>query len=171
MDTGAPQLLPSYAEWLDRVTATFEAVSYTCRVRLGDAVAAEAVALRVAAGLVSRPAVFRHWGLPYSGRIAKLAEDGIAQARAGRPAARGSWEVFRRALTQVPPEHQTTFVLTCVEGYSDEVLATTWGCDAEAAGARRATTIAYMKGLAAGHGAEPPDPSPTGTGATAAPLV
>ena len=147
-----PGLTPGYAEWLDRVTATYQAVSYTCRVRLGARVAAEAVALRVATGLVSRPAVFRHWGLPYSGRIAKLAEDGIADATQGRLVPRGSWTGFRRALTLVSDEHQRTLVLTCVEGHTDDQLADTWGCDAATAGARRARTIAHMRELAVGHG-------------------
>jgi len=150
-DPGAT-LLPDYAEWLDRVIATVEAVSYTCRVRLGGgpeaAVAAEAVALRVATGLVARPAVFRHWGLPYSGRIAKLAEAGIADARAGRAVGAGSWPVFRAALAAVPAEHQVCLVATCVEGLADEALAEVWGCDAAAAGARRAETLAHMKELA-----------------------
>ncbi len=147
-----PALLPDYAEWLERVTATVQAVSYTCRVRLGGgpdaAVAAEAVALRVATGLVARPAVFRHWGLPYSGRIAKLAEAGIADAVAGSAVGAGSWRVFRAALVAVPPEHQATLVATCVEGLGDDELAATWGCDAVTAGARRAATLAHMKELA-----------------------
>ena len=154
--TGPDGLTPEYAAWLDRVTATFEAVSYTCRVRLGDRVAGEAVALRVATGLVGRPAVFRHWGLPYSGRIAKLAEAGIADARAGRLVPRGSWSTFRHALTEVPADHQETLVLTCVEGLGDEELAQAWGCGAEAARARRAATIEHLQELAAGHG----DPGP-----------
>jgi len=146
------ELTPEYAEWLDRLTATVEAVSYTCRVRLGNRAAGEAVALTVAAGLVSRPAVFRHWGLPYSGRIAKLAEGGIADVLAGRLTCRGTWAQVRHALTELSPEHQVTLVLTCVEGHSDARLAEEWACDAEAAGARRARTLAYLKELAADHG-------------------
>ncbi len=160
--TPEPELAPEYVEWLDRVTATFEAVFYTCRVRLGDRVAAEAVALRVATGLVSRPAVFRHWGLPYSGRIAKLAEDGIADALGGRMVPRGSWTAFRQALTLVSAEHQTTFVLTCVQGHTDDQLAEAWGCDVETAGARRARTLALMRELATGHG-DTGSPAPTAT--------
>lgn len=153
MDLGEqPDLLPDYAEWLARVTATFEAVFYTLRIRLGDAVAAEAVALRVALGLVSRPLVFRHWGLPYSGRIAKLAEDGIVEVREGRLIERGSWPLFRSALAGVPVDHQATLVLTCVEGWSDAELAREWGCDAEAAGARRARTLTLLKDLVENHG-------------------
>lgn len=158
----APGLTPEYAEWLDRVTATFDAVSYTCRVRLKNRAAAEAVALRVATGLVARPAVFRHWGLPYSGRIAKLAEDGIADALGGRLTPRGSWEGLRRALTLVPVEHQATLVLTCVEGLADEQLAEAWGCDAPTAGARRAGTLAHMRELAVGHGDTGPGPAVEG---------
>jgi DNA-directed RNA polymerase specialized sigma24 family protein len=92
--------------------------------------------------------VFRHWGLPYSGRIAKLAEAGIADARAGRAVGGGSWPVFRAALAAVPAEHQVCLVATCVEGLGDDALAEVWGCDTAAAGARRAETLAHMKELA-----------------------
>ncbi|GAA4837466.1 hypothetical protein GCM10023201_28160 [Actinomycetospora corticicola] len=153
MDVGeGPDLLPDYAAWLDRVTATFEAVSYTLRIRLGDAGAAEAIALRVARGLVSRPLVFRHWGLPYSGRIAKLAEDGIVDVREGRLVRHGSWPGFRSALVGVPVDHQATLVLTCVEGRTDAELAERWGCDAEAAGVRRARTLEFLQDLVEDHG-------------------
>ena len=145
-------LVPEYAEWLDRVTATYQAVSYTCRIRLGDAVAGEAVAMRVATGLVARPAVFRHWGLPFSGRIAKLAQDAIADARAGRVMTVGPWAPFRRALAAVPPEAQTMFVLTCVDGLGDDQLAERCGCDRATAEQRRAGVLDHMRALAAGHG-------------------
>jgi hypothetical protein len=152
-DTDATaSLLPDYAAWLERVVATVEAVSYTCRVRLGGgpdaAVAGEAIALRVATGLLARPAVFRHWGLPYSGRIAKLAEAGIADARTGRAVGAGSWPLLHAALASVPHEHQVCFVATCVEGLGDDELVAAWGCDAAAAGTRRARTLAHMKDLA-----------------------
>jgi DNA-directed RNA polymerase specialized sigma24 family protein len=152
VDAVEPGLVPEYAEWLDRVTATYQAVSYTCRVRLGDSAAAETVAARVATGLVARPAVFRHWGLPFSGRIAKLAEDAIADARAGRAGHVVAWAPFRRALASVPPEAQTTFVLTCVEGLDDEQVARRCGCDTATAGRRRASVLDHMRALAAGHG-------------------
>ena len=148
MDAIEPGLVPEYAEWLDRVTATYQAVSYTCRIRLGDAAAGETVAMRVATGLVARPAVFRHWGLPFSGRIAKLAEDAIADARAGRARVAGEWVPFRRALAEVPADAQTTFVLTCVEGLDDEQVALRCGCDTATAVERRASVLDHMRGLA-----------------------
>jgi DNA-directed RNA polymerase specialized sigma24 family protein len=148
---GAAGLVPEYAEWLDRVTATYEAVSYTCRVRLGDAAAGRVVALRVATGLVARPAVFRHWGLPFSGRIAKLAEDAIADVLAGRAGSGGDWGAFRLALAEVSTETQMTFVLTCVEGLADEQVAGRCGCDDATARRRRASTLELMRGLAAEH--------------------
>ncbi|MCD2193668.1 hypothetical protein LQ327_09775 [Actinomycetospora endophytica] len=152
MDAVESGLIPEYAEWLDRVTATYQAVTYTCRVRLGDAATAEAVAVRVATGLVARPAVFRYWGLPFSGRIAKLAEDAIADARADRPRAAGEWIPFRRALAAIPIEDQRTFVLTCVEGLDDEQVARRCGCDTATAVARRASVLDQMQALAARHG-------------------
>lgn len=152
-DISRPDPLPDYAAWLDRVTATFQAVSYTCRVRLGDAKAAEAVALRVATGLVARPGVFRHWGLPYSGRIAKLAEDGIAEARAGGPVCTGSWPAFRASLDALPVQAQAEIVLTCVDGLSDEELAARWECSPSDAARHRALVHARLRALAEEHGA------------------
>ncbi|GAA4804619.1 hypothetical protein GCM10023200_47480 [Actinomycetospora chlora] len=153
MGTAEPDLLPGYAEWLARITATVDAVSYTCGVRLGDRAAGDAVAARVAVGLVSRPTVFRHWGLPYSGRIAKLAEDAIADVRAGRLVGGSTWGSFRQALVTVPPDHQSTLVLACVEGYDADQLAMTWRCDVATARDRRTRTLTHMKELAAAHGA------------------
>ena len=147
--SAAAGMLPAYAEWLERVTATVEAVSYTCRVRLGDAVVGEAIAVRVAAGLIDRPAVFRHWGLPYSGRIAKLAEDAIDDAVQGLLGATPPWSQLLEALVRVPPHHQRTLVLTCVEGCSDEELAAELCCDAVAAGQHRARAMDHLRGLAA----------------------
>lgn len=153
MDVTDTDLLPEYEDWLDRLTATFDAVSYTCRVRLGDARVAEAVALRVATGLVARPAVFRHWGLPYSGRIGKLAEDGIALAEEGRSVCSGSWPDFRRALEALTPGLQADMVATCVEGYGDEQLAALWACDLPTVARRRAALQERMRELALAHGA------------------
>ncbi|NMO90841.1 hypothetical protein [Actinomycetospora sp. TBRC 11914] len=146
-------LLPEYARWLDRLTATYEAIAYTCRVRLGDRATADAVAVRVAAGLVARPAVFRHWGLPYSGRIARLAEDAIADARAGRLDRGGSWPALHRALAEVPVDIQTTFVLTCVDGLPDEEVAAHCGCDPATAGRRRTDAVEHVRAVAGEHGA------------------
>jgi DNA-directed RNA polymerase specialized sigma24 family protein len=158
---GDPATLPAFREWFDRVCATADAVSYTCRVRLGDAAVAEAIAVRVAAGLCARPAVFRHWGLPYSGRIAKLAEGAIEDALAGRLGPTPSWASFRADLGRIPAEHQQVLVLTCVEGWTDERVAAELGCDAVAAGARRAAVLEHLQGLAAAVVA-PVRPTPTG---------
>ncbi|GLZ56208.1 hypothetical protein [Actinomycetospora sp. NBRC 106378] len=147
-------LVPAYAEWIDRVTATYEAVSYTCRVRLGDPAVAEGVAVHVAGGLVARPGVFRYWGLPYSGRIAKLAEAGIEDALAGR-ARRGSFGALRDDLTDLPPALQTVFVLCCVEGVDDDELAAACACDVPDAAQRRATVLRHMSELAVRHVGDP----------------
>ncbi|WP_157647896.1 hypothetical protein [Actinomycetospora chiangmaiensis] len=147
-------LVPEYAAWIDRVTATYEAVSYTCRVRLGDPEAAAGVAVRVAGGLVARPGVFRYWGLPYSGRIAKLAEAGIADAQAGRTC-RASFGPLRGALTDLPRALQTDFVLCCVEGVDDDELAARSRCDVPTAARRRAAVLQHMSELATRHVGDP----------------
>ena len=48
----------------------------------------------VVAGLIERPRVFKHFGLPFSGRVAHLAELAIVEARAGRSTG-GDWLSWR----------------------------------------------------------------------------
>jgi hypothetical protein len=141
-------LLPEYAGWLDRVRATYEAVCYTCAHRLRDPRLAEQVSVQVIAGMVARPGVFRYFGLPYSGRIARLAEARLAEADAGRLATVCSWAELRDALGAVPPRHQEVLVATCVRG------------DTAADDVRQAT-LAFMRDVAAPGLPPAPDPDET----------
>lgn len=150
MSVPAAALLPDYQSWIDRVCATHDAIEYTCRHRLADVHAARQVSVQVVAGLVAKPGVFRYYGLPYSGRIARLAEARLAEAAAGRLAAVCEWPEFLERLTRVPPEHQRVLVLTCVQGCDDEQLAAALSCDVPAARGQRASTMTYMQQLAAG---------------------
>ena len=137
-----------YAAWLDRVRATYEAVRYTCTHRLADPALAGPVAVQVAAGLVARPAVFRYFGLPFSGRIAKLAEAAIAEADAGRLAAVCGWDELRTRLEGMPARHRKAFVVMCVRGEDVAALAATTGTDAAAAEAAHEAMLAHMLELA-----------------------
>ncbi len=151
-------LASDWDEWFERVRATFEAVRYTCAHRLADPRLAEAVAVQVAAGLVSRPSVFRYFGLPYSGRIARLAEARIAEADAGQLAAVCGWIELRERLVQMPREHRDVLVVTCVRGHDVEALAATLGCDERSAEAGHEAMLAYMHELA--RPGLPPVPDP-----------
>lgn len=142
-------LLPDYQSWIDRVRATHDAIEYTCRHRLADARAASQVSVQVVAALVAKPGVFRYYGLPYSGRIARLAEARLAEVAEGRLPAVCEWPELLDELTQVPTEHQRVLVLTCVQGCDDEQLAAAMGCDVTQARGRRASTMTYMQQLAA----------------------
>jgi hypothetical protein len=137
-----------YAEWFERVRATYEAVQYTCSHRLVDPSLAEQVSVQVIAGLVSRPTVFRYFGLPYSGRIARLAEARIAEADAGRLATVCSWAELRERLDSVPAQHQEVLVAACVWGEDAGELAARLACDEVAAAARREATLVYMHEVA-----------------------
>jgi hypothetical protein len=141
-------LLPEYAGWLDRVRATYEAVCYTCRHRLSDPRLAEQVSVQVIAGMVARPGVFRYFGLPYSGRIARLAEARLAEADSGRLARVCTWAELRDALGAVPPGHQAVLVATCVRGEDADENA-------------RLATLAFMRDLAAPGLPPAPDPDET----------
>ncbi|MGH3765201.1 MAG: hypothetical protein ACRDS0_01545 [Pseudonocardiaceae bacterium] len=147
MSTPTP-LLPEYQAWMERVGATYDAMTYTCHHRLGDRRLAERVSAQVLAGLLAKPMVFRYFGLPYSGRIARLAEARLAEAREGRLADVGSWPELLARLTGLPLEHQEVFVLTCVRGDDDGQLAANLGCDAHTASLRRHSTMEYLRGLA-----------------------
>jgi DNA-directed RNA polymerase specialized sigma24 family protein len=94
------------------------------------------VGAAVVVGLVRRPGVFRYQGLPFSGRIATLAEPLLAEAREGRLPTGPEWSRLRVALTRVPPDVQEVFVLSCVHGRDVTEVAAGLGCDRDAANSR-----------------------------------
>ncbi|NMH98297.1 hypothetical protein [Pseudonocardia acidicola] len=151
-----------YAGWVERVRATFEAVRYTCSHRLADPDLAEQVSVQVIAGLVSRPTVFRYFGLPYSGRIARLAETRIAEADAGRLATVCRWAELRQRLDSVPEEHREVLVAACIRGEDIPALAAGLSCTEQQAQARRESTLAFMHELASPGLPPAPDPDERG---------
>jgi hypothetical protein len=159
---GAPASpLPEYEAWMERVCATYDAITYTCHHRLGNRRLAERVGVQVMAGLLAKPKIFRYFGLPYSGRIARLAEARLAEAGQGRLAEVGDWPELRRGLAGLPREHQEVFVLTCVRGEDDAALAAALGCDPGTASLRRERTMSYLRELVAP--ALPPGTASDGT--------
>lgn len=147
-----------YDEWLDRVRSTHAAVQYTCAHRLSDPRLAAPVAVAVAAGLIARPTVFRYFGLPYSGRIARLAEALLAEAEAGTLSPVCEWSQLEEALRELPAEHRQVLVAVCVRGADLTELAGDLGCDEQAAAARRAATLAYLRDIATPGLPASPDP-------------
>ncbi|HEU0101441.1 MAG TPA: hypothetical protein VFR07_03905 [Mycobacteriales bacterium] len=141
----APQ---DYDLWLERLSATHDAVVYTCSHRLQDPRAAAGIGVQVIGGLLRRPGVFRYSGLPYSGAIARLAETRIAAARAGRLPPACSWPALLERLVQVPEPHRAVLVMTCVHGYDDDRLARRLGCSVAEAARRREETADYVTALA-----------------------
>ena len=137
-----------YDGWLERLSATHDAVVYTCGYRLADPADAAEVGVQVMGGLISRPGVFRYSGLPYSGAIARLAERRIAAARAGRLPRSCSWPALLDRLEHAPPEHRDMLVMACVHGYDDERIAAELSCSSTEAARRRAETVSYFRGLA-----------------------
>ena len=142
-------LLPGYEEWLERLTATYNAVAYCCRHRLRDHEAAERVSAEVVAEMLARPKVFGYYGLPYSGQIGRLAEPRITRARQGTPVVTGDsgWEELLGRLRGLPKEHQEVFVLTCLEGCTDPEVASALGCDEDTARLRREDAMHVLLGF------------------------
>jgi DNA-directed RNA polymerase specialized sigma24 family protein len=151
-----------FAEWLERVRATFEAVQYTCAHRLADPTLAEQVSVQVVAGMVSRPGVFRYFGLPYSGRIARLAEARIAEADAGDLTTVCRWSELRDRLVQLPDEHREALVVSCVRGGDIGALAEVLSCAESVAASRNEAMLRFMKELARPGLAPAPDPDERG---------
>ncbi|ODU01296.1 MAG: hypothetical protein ABS81_21015 [Pseudonocardia sp. SCN 72-86] len=106
------------------------------------------MAVQVVAGLIARPMVFRYFGLPYSGRIATLAEARIADADEGALTLAGDWLLLYAQLGDLPTEHRTVFVGVCVNGEDIAALANRLGCDESAAELRRTSTLTFMRDLA-----------------------
>jgi hypothetical protein len=143
-------LRPEYRHWLERLRATYEAVGYTCGRRLRDRELGNQVSAAVVAGLVSRPGVFRYQGLPFSGRIATLAEAHLVEAGKGRLRSVPGWCELWAALTQVPREVQDAFVLSCVHGQDVSEISANLGCSEESARSRCADALRVMRGIANG---------------------
>ena len=144
-------LLPGYEEWLERLTATYNAIAYCCFHRLRDRKAAECVSAEVVAEMLARPKVFGYYGLPFSGQIGRLAEPRIARAKqettvVGDP----GWQELLDRLRSVSKEHQEVFVLTCIEGYTDPEVASALDCDEDTARLRQENTMNLRQMLSEG---------------------
>ncbi len=129
MTETAREFAQEFDQWLDRLGALYEAVRFTCTHRLADPELAEQVSVQVVAGMVARPAVFRYFGLPFSGRIAQLAEGLIVTADAGELATVCTWPELRDRLAGLPHGHREAFVVTCLRGGDVEELAAVLSCD------------------------------------------
>ena len=147
MTTGTAQ--QDYAHWLERLSATHDAVVYTCGYRVPERADAAEIGVQVIGGLLTRPGVFRYSGLPYSGAIARLAEARIAAARAGQLPRACSWPALLERLEGAPQEHRSMLVMACVHGFDDERIAGELACSPAEAARRRDETTAYFRQLAA----------------------
>lgn len=149
MGTNISDVPAAYEDWLERLRATYQSVVYCCRYQVGDERASQAVGVRVVAGLVGKPGVFKYSGLPFSGRLARYTERGIADAKAGVLPFGVGWDVFIERLRQVPPAHQEFMVLGWVDGRDDQAFAELRGCDAAAAAALRSASLAFWQKISA----------------------
>lgn len=142
-------LLPGYEEWLERLSVTYRSVAYCCFHRLRDREAAERVSVEVVVEMLARPKVFRYFGLPFSGQVARLAEPLIAESRQGTTVGDdgSGWQELLIRLRDVAIEHQEVFVLTCIEGYTAPEVAGALGCDEDTARLRQENTMNLIQEL------------------------
>jgi hypothetical protein len=131
------KMTPAYEEWLTRVSMTYAAVVNCCRYRLGNEIEAAEVGLAVVQGLFAKPKVFKYFGLPYSGRLARLAERKIAEIRT-RPVASHAfasaapdWLSVLERLGSLSGPLQDVFTLSCVEGWEVSRVAGAMNCEAQ----------------------------------------
>lgn len=146
--TSTEELQTEYAEWLARLQATYQSVAFCCWHRLGDRELADEVSAQVVAGLVRKPTVFKYFGLPFSGRIARLAEAGIQEARDGTLVSGRGWNDLIGRVQEAPPQHREFLVFGCLRDYDDAQLAAALDCDVEAAAERRSESLRFWEALA-----------------------
>jgi DNA-directed RNA polymerase specialized sigma24 family protein len=79
--------------------------------------------MHVLAGMLAKPSIFRYFGLPYSGRIAHLAEECIAAAKEGSLKSTAEWHEVATWLRQLPDNLRQLFALSCVLGFSQPKIA------------------------------------------------
>jgi DNA-directed RNA polymerase specialized sigma24 family protein len=140
-----------YEAWLVRLSQTYASVMHCCRYRLGSPALAERVAVEVIAGLIARPKVWQYFGLPFSGRVAKLTEGSLADAaeRGARSPGGLRFDELHDALAALPPPDRARFVEVCIEGRDDVALAVALRCDEEAARRGWEETLARLREIAA----------------------
>ena len=138
-----------FGQWLQRLVSTYDAITYTCRYRVGDRELAREVGFRVLAGMIGSPQVFAHHGLPYSGRIGRLAEPLIAEARQGHLAVgpADQWPGVLHQLRQMPTDVRDVAVATWVLGHKGDALGAFLGCDRETAERRRQHALGWVRAL------------------------
>ncbi|WP_132421208.1 hypothetical protein [Pseudonocardia endophytica] len=146
-----------FAEWVQRLRSTYRAVAFTCQHRLSEPAHAGPLAVRVVAGLLARPTVFRYFGLPFSGRIASLAENLIADAEAGNPPAPADWSALEDRVLSIPDHHRSVLVSVCLNGDDIDTLAAKLACGTDEATRRRTALVGYMRDVVAGNLTSTPD--------------
>lgn len=139
-----------FTKWVQRLRSTHRAVAFTCKHRLAEPEHAEPLAVRVVAGLLARPTVFQYFGLPFSGRIASIAERLIADAEAGNPPGPADWSELENRVLSLPYHHRAVLVSVCLNGDGVDTLAARLRCGTEEANRRRTALIAYMHDVVAG---------------------
>jgi hypothetical protein len=138
-----------YQDWIVRLEALYESVSFCCWHRLGDREVADEISAQVVAGLVGKPKIFKYFGLPFSGRVARLTERGIADAQNGQMSAGRGWAPLVEAIRTAPTEHREVLVLAWLDERDDTALAAELGCDVETAQRRREESLQFWQGVSA----------------------
>ena len=138
-----------YQDWIVRLRALYESVSFCCWHRLGDRDTADEISAQVVAGLVGKPKVFKYFGLPFSGRVARLTERGIADAQHGELGAGRGWDPLEEAIRSAPVEQREVLVHAWLNELDGADLAIELRCDEETAARRQEESLRFWRDLAA----------------------
>ena len=138
-----------YQDWVVRLEALYESVSFCCWHRLRDRDVADEISAQVVAGLVGKPKVFKYFGLPFSGRVARLTERGIADAQSGELVAGHGWAPLMDGIRAAPPEQREVLAYAWLDERDDAELAIELRCDLETAARRRDESLRFWHDLAA----------------------
>lgn len=147
----AAELAEEFEGWVRRLEMTYRAVRYTCGHRLGDLDAGGRISAHVVASMLAKPNVFRYSGLPFSGRIARVAEPMLLAAAADPasfdPGPPTTWAQIEDGVRALPTAARHAFVGLIVLDSTEDDLAAVLGMTVADLRADHAVALQHLRGL------------------------
>ncbi|QTI68360.1 hypothetical protein [Gordonia polyisoprenivorans] len=144
-------LAAEFESWVTRLEMTYRAVRYTCGHRLGDLDAGGRIAAQVVASMLARPKVFRYSGLPFSGRIARVAEPLLVAAATDParfdPGSPSTWAQIEDGVRAMPQAARHAFIGLIVLDSGEEDLAASLGTTVTSLRSDHAAALEHLRTL------------------------